>query len=132
MAQHAVELILLRQWASYLTIPIFVVDAAGDLIFYNEPAEALLGRRFDDQGPLPLAEIADVFVTTALDGSPIAAEELPIGIALLERRPAHGRVRFIGYDGVPRTIEVTAFPVEGQGARFLGAVAMFWETGSWK
>lgn len=132
MAQHAIELILLRQWASYLTIPVFVIDAAGDLIFYNEPAEGLLGRRFDDHGALPLADIADVFVTTALDGSPLPPDELPIGIALLQRRPAHGRIRFIGYDGVARTIDVTAFPVEGQGSRFLGAVAMFWETGAWK
>ncbi|MFN0146056.1 MAG: hypothetical protein ACKVT1_06065 [Dehalococcoidia bacterium] len=132
MAQHAVELILLKQWASYLTMPIFVIDASGDLIYYNEPAEGLLGRRFDDHGELSVADMADIFVTTALDGSPIAADELPIGIALLQRRPAHGRLRFVAYDGVARTIDVTAFPVEGQGTRFLGAVAMFWETGTWK
>jgi hypothetical protein len=30
-------------------------------------------------------------------------------------------------DGVWRKIEVTAFPVEGQGGRHLGAVAIFWE-----
>ena len=130
--QHPVELILLKQWASYLTIPVFVMDAAGDLIYYNEPAELLLGRSFDDQGELPLSDLATVFVTTALDGSPIAAEDLPIGIALLQRRPAHGRVRFVAFDGVARTIEATAFPVEGLGSRFLGAVSMFWETGTWK
>jgi hypothetical protein len=32
-----------------------------------------------------------------------------------------------GLDGVPRRIAVTAFPLEGQGERHLGAVAIFWE-----
>ena len=46
MAQKDVEVILMRQLASYLAVPIFLVDPAGNLIFYNEPAERLLGRRF--------------------------------------------------------------------------------------
>ena len=45
MAQLPIELILLRQLASGLA-PMFVVDAAGDLLFVNEPAERLLGVRF--------------------------------------------------------------------------------------
>jgi hypothetical protein len=32
-----------------------------------------------------------------------------------------------GLDGAWRTIEVTAFPIEGQAERHLGAVALFWE-----
>jgi hypothetical protein len=31
-------------------------------------------------------------------------------------------------DGIKRRIEVTAFPIEGQGGRHLGAVAILWET----
>jgi hypothetical protein len=42
-----VELILMRQLASYLAMPILLFDPAGNLLFYNEPAEALVGRRFD-------------------------------------------------------------------------------------
>lgn len=48
MAQREVELILLRQPASYLTIPIFVVDTKGTLIYFNEPAEVLVSRRFEE------------------------------------------------------------------------------------
>ena len=33
----------MRELADHLATPIFVVDAAGDLLFYNEPAEKLLG-----------------------------------------------------------------------------------------
>jgi PAS domain-containing protein len=48
--QQPVEMILLRQLASYLDTPIFVVDVAARLVYYNEPAEPLLGVRFDEVG----------------------------------------------------------------------------------
>jgi hypothetical protein len=57
----------------------------------------------------------------------VPAEEVPINAALLHHRPAHSRVRFRALDGVWRVIDVSAFPLEGQGGRHLGAVAMFWE-----
>jgi hypothetical protein len=47
---HPIQIILTRQLAGYLSVPLFLVDPKGDLLFYNEPAEALLGRRFDETG----------------------------------------------------------------------------------
>jgi PAS domain-containing protein len=127
MGQQPVEIILLRQWASYISLPVWVMDADGTLVFYNEAAEVLLGRTFSDAGPISLPELDRIFNTVTPDGRPMTADELPIGIALLQHRPAHGRVRFEGLDRVARTIDVTAFPIEGQAGRHLGAVAMFWE-----
>jgi PAS domain-containing protein len=125
--QQQIELILIRQWASYLTLPVFLSDREGNLLFYNEPAEALLGRRYDEAGPMPVSELADLFDTTAEDGSPIPSGELPIAVALRDLRPTHGRLRIRALDGPWHTLEITAFPVEGQGNRHLGAVALFWE-----
>ena len=130
MPQKEIELILLRQWASYLAMPIFVAGSDENLLFYNEPAEVLLGRRFDEAGEMPLQELATLFQTTAEDGSPLPAEALPLGIALRQRRPAHRRLRFRALDGIWRTVEVTAFPLVGQGDQHLGAVAIFWEVES--
>jgi PAS domain-containing protein len=127
VAQHPVEIILLKQWASYISLPVFVMDVEGTLVFYNEPAEDILGRRFDDAGEIHLSGLSAIFRITALDGSAIPPEKIPIGIALLEHRPAHARVKFLGLDGVNRTIDVTALPIEGQARRHVGAVAMFWE-----
>jgi PAS domain-containing protein len=126
-AQQPIEIILLRQWASYIAIPTWIVDTNGDLIYYNEPAEPILGEKFENHGPINNADLARRFVTTAEDGSPIRAEELPIVVALNEGRPDHLRIRILGLDGTSRLINVSAFPVEGQGGRQLGAVAMFWE-----
>ena len=52
MPQRAIELILMRQLASYLAMPIMLFDPAGHLLLYNEPAEPILGRRFDETGEL--------------------------------------------------------------------------------
>jgi PAS domain-containing protein len=51
MAQP-IELILMRELADHLATPIFVVEPNGDLLFYNEPAEKLLGTRFDETGTM--------------------------------------------------------------------------------
>ena len=130
MAQKEIELILLRQCASYLVMPIWLMGPDGELLYYNEPAEQILGRRFDEAGTMPVEELSAMFWTTAEDGSPIDASDLPINIALTKRRPAHLPMRIRGFDGIWRIIEVTAFPVKGQGGRHLGAVAIFWETKS--
>jgi PAS domain-containing protein len=127
MAQQPIELILLRLLASYLAVPVWIMDSGGDLVFYNEPAEKLLGRGFEEAGPISVGELADLFVTTAEDGSPLRSEELPVAIALLKEQPAHARLRYRGLDGAWRLVAVTAFPIVGQSGRHLGAVAIFWE-----
>ncbi len=128
MPTQEIELILLRQCASHLAMPVWLMGSSGELLYYNEPAEPILGRRFDEAGEMPGEELAAMFQTTADDGAPLDAGALPINIALAERRPAHLPFRIKGLDGVWRSIEVTAFPIEGQGGRHLGAVAIFWET----
>jgi PAS domain-containing protein len=127
MPQREIEVILTRQLASYLTMPIFIVDPDGTLVFYNEPAEAILGNRFDETGEMPAAEWTTVY--EAADGTdrPLPPEELPLMIALREHRPAHGTLTICARDHVRRKIEVTAFPLAGQAGRQLGAVAIFWE-----
>ena len=128
MPQKPIELILVRQLADHLSIPMFVVDAEGTLLFYNEPAEGMLGRRFDEAGEMRLGLWSTIFLPTDENGARLPPEALPLVIALRERRPAHRILGITGLDGVRKLIEVTAFPIEGQGGRHLGAVAAFWNT----
>jgi len=121
-----IELILMHQLAGSLALPIFVVDPAGDLLFYNEPAEALLGRRFDEAGPMPAAEWSTAFSQRDDDGAAIAPHDLPLMIALHRRRPAHRTFWITGGDGVAHRVGVTAFPLEALRGEHLGAVAIFW------
>ena len=124
--QVPVELILLRQVASYLAMPIFLVGADGDLLYFNEPAESLLGLRFDDVGELSMAEWLAAFRPAQEDGSVLEPQAVPLVVALREQRPTHERLTITGLDGVQRVIETTSFPLRGQGDRLLGAIALFW------
>ena len=127
MPQQEIETILARHLASYLAMPIFVVDPAGTLLFYNEPAEMILGRRFAETGPMPLGEWSTIFEPTDDAGVMLSPDELPLAIALNERRPAHRSFWIRSLDTTARHIEVTCFPLIGQAERYLGALAIFWE-----
>ncbi len=127
MLQQPIELILMKQLAGYLTLPIFVVDADGNLLYYNEPAEAILGYRYEETGEMPLDEWGRIFSPTDEDGQPMAPEDLPLAMALRQPFPARGAFTLRGLDDVVRSIEVLAFPLDGQGGRRVGAAAIFWE-----
>jgi PAS domain-containing protein len=120
-------LILARQFASKLATPTFVADAEGNLVFYNEPAEQLLGRAFAEAGEVTADEWASLYKVEDLDGTPIPLERNPGGIALLERRPAHSHLRITGLNGVRREIQATAFPLMSTPDDLVGMVAIFWE-----
>lgn len=128
MSQREVEVILARHLAEYLAMPIFIVNPDGDLIFYNEPAEMILGRHYSETGVMPASEWSSVFQPVDSAGNPLPAQELPLVIALSERRPAHKVFSIHGLDGNLHEIEVTAFPLIGLANRFLGGIAVFWET----
>ena len=130
MAQREIEIILMRQLASYLAVPIFVVDPAGTLLFYNEPAEVLLGRVFDEAGEMPMGEWSTIFRPTDDDGRPLAPDELPLVVTIKQRQPARRALWIVGLDGVPRKVDILAFPLIGQGNRLLGAAAVLWDVNS--
>ena len=87
--QQPIEIILLRQWASHMAMPVWIAGDKGELLFYNEPAEELLGRRFDEAGEMRLKDLPSIFHTSTPDGEPLGEDALPLAKALNERRPAH-------------------------------------------
>lgn len=128
MQHKSLALILTRELAANLATPLFIVDTLGSLVFYNEPAEAVLGRRFAETGPLTVDQWSGtMYEPEDVDGNRLALEEMPLGIALQNHKPAHRRMRVTGIDGVKREIEVTAFPIFAKADEFVGAVAIFWE-----
>ncbi|NIO11346.1 MAG: PAS domain-containing protein [Deltaproteobacteria bacterium] len=127
MAQKEIEVILARHLAEHLAMPIFIIDPDGDMLYYNEPAEAILGYRYSETGPMPAAEWSTVFLPVDEDGQPLKPEDLPLMIAMMKQHPAHSSFWIQGLDQARRKIAVTAFPLTAQANRFMGAVAIFWE-----
>lgn len=127
MAHREIEVILIRQLASCLAMPMFIIDPLGNLLFYNEPAEKILGCRFEETGEMTANDWATAWMPTDEGGTPLPPEAQPLTIAFTERRPVHTRLWIRGMDNVRRLIEVTCFPLIGQAQRYLGAVAITWE-----
>jgi PAS domain-containing protein len=125
--QKNLLLILARDVASKLATPMFVVDAEGTLVYFNEAAEPVLGETFSDIGELKAEEWMDVWKPCDFDRRPIPPMELPLGIALFERRPAHREFMIAGADGVDRRVAATALPLLARRDELVGAVALFWD-----
>ncbi len=125
--QKSLTLILARGFASNLSMPMSVHDPTGTIVFYNESAEAAFGVTFAEMGELSAAEWTARYSPEEADGTPIPLEELPVGVALKERRPAHRTVCFTRPDNVGYVAEVTAFPLMGREEELVGAVRIFWD-----
>jgi PAS domain-containing protein len=125
--QKSIVLILARELASKLATAMFIVDPDGRLVFFNEPAEFILGRTFAEAGELSREEWGLEFKPRHDDGTPLEIDELPMTWALMKHQPAHRQFFITGYDGVERRLSVTAFPLFARQQEFVGAVAIFWE-----
>jgi len=125
--QKHLALIIARELASQLATATFVADAEGSLVFYNEAAEAILGRSFAEAGTMPAEGWGAQFVLEELDGTPMPLDRMPAGIALLEQRPAHGQLWMTGLDGERRMLNITAVPLFASASEFVGMIALFWQ-----
>ena len=127
MPANQIEIILSRQLADCLSIPVFLTDPEGNLMFYNEPAEELLGRRYVETGTLSVAEWSTMFKQMDDNGDPLDPSELPLVQTLTKKRPHHRTIWIESLQGEKYKISITAYPIIGRPDRFLGAVAIFWK-----
>ncbi len=120
-------LILARELASNLATPMFLLDARGVLVYYNDAAALLIGKAYGDVGEMPAEEFGAVLNLKTPDGEPLRRRDTPAGIAFFERRPAHKTVAATGFDGVQRLVHATAYPLFGTEAEMHGVVSVFWQ-----
>jgi PAS domain-containing protein len=124
--QQALELILARNLLSSISTAAFLVDHDGVLVFFNDAAATLLGRRFEETGKLTAEEWGAAFGPFDSSGTPIPFEQLPLTVALREGRPAHASHCIHSSSGDRHDIEVSALPLVSTDGGFRGALAIFW------
>lgn len=123
--QKPLELILARNLLTSLATPAMLVNRPGDVVFYNEAAGALLGRRFEESGEMPASEWVNTHGPFDDDGRPLEIERQPLTAALRANRPAHASHTIRSVQGTEHRIEVSALPIIGTD-RFQGAMVFFW------
>lgn len=128
MAAYEIEIILNRQLADCLSIPVFITDRKGNLVYYNEPAELILGKRYDDTGEMPAKVWATIFKPMDEFFEPLSPNELPLVKTLRNCNPYHKTFWIENLTGKKEKISLTSYPIIGRGSKFLGAVALFWQS----
>jgi PAS domain-containing protein len=124
-AQKPLELILARNLLSSISTPAFLVGQEGTLLFYNEAAGALIGRRFEETGTMTAAEWTTAFGPFGDDEQPIPYDEVPITKKLRQGLPSHGTFRIATASGHHHDIHASAIPIVGpEGSS--GAIVIFW------
>ncbi len=124
-AQKPLELILARNLLSSISTPAFLTGDEGMLLFYNEAAAALLGRRFEESGRLTHEEWSAEFGPFEENGRPLAYDELPLTQAIREGRPEHFTFQIRTHHGAMRQIAASGIPIVGPGGSS-GAIVIFW------
>jgi PAS domain-containing protein len=126
-SKHLV-LILAREFISNLATAALIADEHGQLVFYNEAAEEIVGRPFSETGEMPVDEWTASFAprSRTSEAEPLPAERRPVRTALDQHRAAHERFVITGLDGGEREVAVTAFPLFAQAHEFVGVVGIFW------
>jgi hypothetical protein len=61
MPAHPIEIILNRQLADCLSMPVFITDTIGNLIFYNEPCRKSIRHPFEDTGEMNVETMVNYF-----------------------------------------------------------------------
>ncbi len=125
VTQRPLELILARNLMSALSTPAFLVDEGGVLVFYNEAAGTLLGKRYEELGTVGPEEWGNLFGPFDGEGEPIPYDDLPLVRAVRAGRPAHAELTVRSTDGTQHEVEVSAFPIlTAHGSQ--GGIAIFW------
>ena len=124
---RSLPLILARELSANLATPMFLLDAAGMLVYFNDAAELMLGRTYAELGQVSADEFGAMLQLADVDGTPLRRRDSPAGVAFINREPSHRRLVATTLDGRRDTFECTAYPLFGKTNEMHGALAVFWK-----
>jgi PAS domain-containing protein len=126
--EQPLELILARNLVSIVSLAALLVDVEGRIVYFNDAAAEIVGGPFEEIGTMTREAWNAKYGPFDADGAPLAAEELPLTLAIHEGRPAYARMQLRGEGGLIE-VEAGALPLLGP-AGYHGAMVFFWIAGS--
>ena len=125
-SEPSLPLILARELAANLATPMFLIDAGGTLVYFNEAAELLLGKSYGEVGGITALEFGATLELENVDGTPMRRRDSPAGVAFYDREPSHRTLLATTLDGARQPFEVTAYPLFGHVGDMHGVLTVFW------
>jgi PAS domain-containing protein len=126
--ERPLELILARNLVSIISLPAVLIDADGRVVFYNDAAAQLIGEPFEEMGAMSREEWNARYGPVDEHGVALAADALPLAVAVREGRPAYAPLRVRAERGLLE-VEAGALPLLGP-AGYRGAMVFFWVAGA--
>ena len=124
--QQPLELILARNLIQNISTPALIADCEGSLVFYNEAAGQIIGRRFEEAGRLSQDRWRAAL--SPPDGKATAENADTLSLGLTGSAAAHGRFHIRGYDDREVEVEASAIPLT-RGPDLHGTLVAFWPVG---
>ena len=85
MAQKALTLVLGREMAANLATPMFLIDASGRLVYFNEVAEQGIGRTCGEVAEISSLEFGAMLDLQDADGRPMRRRDTPASVSFNDR-----------------------------------------------
>src|SRR5688500_18382675 len=114
-----IELILARSLAAHLAVPTFLADVKGNIVYFNEAAELLVGRAYEETPELTSRDLLELLDPRGEDGASVTVDGMPLPRAIATGMPAHTHA-WSGRDGSKRYL-ATAAPLPDHSGATSGA-----------
>ncbi len=125
MASQDIEFILARQLGEYLSTPLALIDHDGKMIYYNESAEHILGKKFNESGEIESREWDDRFYANEEKNQNIKILDLPFIQVLSVRHIMQGEYWMRNFEEINQKVLIVSVPLVGLAQRELGALIYF-------
>jgi PAS domain-containing protein len=127
MPQKNIEVILFRQLVSYISMPSFIVDQDGYILYCNPSAESALGIDFSEIGEGHIRNWQSLFTPKDKHGNSLPIEKTPIYITITQYRLACGKFYITDNRQQLKQIELFSIPLLNHSHTFLGFITFFQE-----
>jgi PAS domain S-box-containing protein len=104
--------------------PLYIANASGEIVYYNEAAAAMAGRRPE----LGKDRWCMAWGLQDMEGAPVPPEDRAVARVLREGRPVHGwRAVATRPDGSMKVIRPDSTPLRDDSGRLVGAVTVIYD-----
>ncbi|MEP7321436.1 MAG: hypothetical protein ABI761_05930 [Saprospiraceae bacterium] len=122
MPSQEIEFILSRQLAEYISTPVVLVDHDGRMIYYNESAEYILGKKYNESGEIESREWDNRFFEDHDRRTTLDMLDLPFVKILSVRHIMQGEFWMRNFEEIEQKVLMICIPLVGLAQRELGAL----------